>query len=342
MFQNLFRFRKVNHPWNDSALEFFFENLPVLLRHKEAILKNEDLYFTVVPGARAMNYRACLGDLVQLYDENGAWKINTGGLFPETLYIFHVSGSPFSGQNRAAGWNPQAKQIGFYSFNSLNEGVSPLSELQRKENLPEFDQDSEIPDVLKTFLHSFEIYGSSFCATKKQERNQSLKEKLRMQMEMTKAAIADYEEHYQKLEEAIAHCTDDRDKAFMLKNWQKLLSIHHKYHPQLFEQIVVSCFDIYNRKSKWGRMSGKKSILLSDLLDKWDNGFCYRGCPIVSVDHTTVGTEQIKLVCITSDGKLKTVQPENGESYLGFVFNRPECPKWSNRAVSDLYIKSKE
>lgn len=46
--------------------------------------------------------------------------------------------------------------------------------------------------------------------------------------------IRELEAEREKLDVEIIHCTDEEDKAFILKNRKKLLSIYRKYHPEFF------------------------------------------------------------------------------------------------------------
>lgn len=170
------------------------------------------------------------------------------------------------------------------------------------------------------------------------------KKDLIRQQQSVATEIRELNVRYDLLDQTIAHCTDERDKEYMRAHWQKLLSIYRKYRPKLFERIIVFCFELYTFKCKYGCSSGKRAIRLSDLLDKWDNGFCWRGLPVIAVTHVPLHFSQpagVTIVCMDTDGTLKTVCPENGSTYIDFVSQLPKCPAWSERSVSDLKTRMK-
>ena len=171
-----------------------------------------------------------------------------------------------------------------------------------------------------------------------------LKRDMIKELEEKKERIRELRFECSVLEDTLCHYTDERDKKFILRHWQKLLHLYTKYHPKLFEHIVVSCFELYEWSCKWGCARGKRSILLSDLLEMWAKGFRYREMPVVCVRNMLSyhqGTTERQLVCITRDGKLTTVCPNDeprGDmpAYEDFVRNLPKCPAWSNISVSDF------
>lgn len=170
------------------------------------------------------------------------------------------------------------------------------------------------------------------------------KKDLIRQLEETKGRIKDLEHQQSALESRIRHYTDKKDEKFILKHWQKLLYLYQKYHPRIFESIVVSCFDFYILECKWGINDGKCAVRLSDLLEKWSNGCTYEEMPVVKVvkrvsPYRKNVTELI--VYITPDGALRTTTCYDGtQKYIDFLRYWPECPAWSERSVSDFKFNS--
>lgn len=166
------------------------------------------------------------------------------------------------------------------------------------------------------------------------------KKDLIRQLEETKGRIKDLEHRQSELESLIRNRTDKKDENFILTHWQKLLYLYQKYHPKIFESIVVSCFEFYRLESKWGFNNGKRPVRLSDLLEKWSNGCLYEGMPVVTVvkrvsPYRKTVTEL--LVYITPDGALRTTTCYGGtKKYIDFLRYWPECPAWSERSVSDF------
>ena len=169
--------------------------------------------------------------------------------------------------------------------------------------------------------------------------NFATKKELISQLNETKAQIKELSYKQDNLEHRIQHYTEDQDRKFILKNWQKLLYLYKKYHPKIFEKIVVSCFEFYSLKSKYGINDGKISVRLSDLLEKWSRGCSYKGMPVLSVHRLYSyyqGTSETLLIYITPHGKLKTVYRDDIKKYIEFLRYWPECPAWSEIAVSDF------
>ena len=174
--------------------------------------------------------------------------------------------------------------------------------------------------------------------------NFATKKELISQLSETKAQIEELSRKQNDLECRIQHYTEDRDRKFILKHWQKLLDLYKKHHPKIFEKIVVSCFEFYRLESKWGKNNGKISVRLSDLLEKWSSGCSYKGMPVLSVHRLYSyyqGTSETLLIYITPHGKLKTVYRDDIKKYIEFLRYWPECPAWSEIAVSDFKFDSR-
>ena len=169
------------------------------------------------------------------------------------------------------------------------------------------------------------------------------KKDLIRQLDETKALIEELDYKRVLLESEIRHYTDKKDKKFILKHWQKLLYLYQKYHPKIFERIVVSCFEFHRSYSKWGGGGGMRTVRLSDLLEKWSNGCMYEGMPVISFRRLYFyhqGKSKIEIDCITPQGKRKTIYQGKIGDYEYFLQEWPECPSWSERSVSDFKFNS--
>lgn len=147
--------------------------------------------------------------------------------------------------------------------------------------------------------------------------------------------IRELEAEREKLDVEIIHCTDEEDKAFILKNRKKLLSMYRKYHPEFFKKFVVSCFQLHIQWVKWCSPVRRSNILLYDLLKIWDEGFVYKGNPVVSVEiNFSVPIIQF----INENNVIEAVREPNVEKYRNILEKLPPCPQWTERSVSDLVI----
>lgn len=170
------------------------------------------------------------------------------------------------------------------------------------------------------------------------------KKDLIRQLDETKALIEELDYKRVLLEGDIRHYTDEQDEKFILKHWQKLLYLHQKYHPKIFEEIVVSCFEFYRSESKWCRGGRKRTVRLSDLLEKWSNGCMYEGMPVISFRQLYLyhqGKTKVEIICITPDGERKTICRDGLGIYESFLREWPKCPEWSERSVSDFKFDSR-
>ena len=170
------------------------------------------------------------------------------------------------------------------------------------------------------------------------------KKDLIRQLDETKAQIEELNRKRAILENDIRHYTDKKDEKFILKNWQKLLYLYQKYHPKIFESIVVSCFEFHISYSKWGGGGdGKLTVRLSDLLEKWSSGCMYEGMPVISYRRFYFyheGKSKTEIDCITPQGKRKAIYQGKIGDYEDFLREWPECPSWSVRSVSDFKFNS--
>ena len=147
--------------------------------------------------------------------------------------------------------------------------------------------------------------------------------------------IRELEAEREKLDVEIIHCTDEEDKAFIIKNRKKLLSIYRKYHPDFFKKFVVSCFQLRIQWVKWNPPVRRSNILLYDLLKIWDEGFVYKGNPVVSVEiNFSVPIIQF----INENNVIESVREPNIEKYRNILEKLPPYPQWTERSVSDLVI----
>lgn len=169
------------------------------------------------------------------------------------------------------------------------------------------------------------------------------KKDLIRELDETKALIEELDHKRIELEARIRHYTDKKDEKFILKHWQKLLYLYQKYHPKIFERIVVSCFEFHISYSKYGGGGGKPTVRLSDLLEKWSSGCMYEGMPVLSFRRLYFyheGKTKIEIDCITPHGKRKTICQGAIGVYEDFLRYWPECPAWSERSVSDFKFNS--
>lgn len=169
------------------------------------------------------------------------------------------------------------------------------------------------------------------------------KKDLIRELDETKALIEELDHKRIELEARIRHYTDKKDEKFILKHWQKLLYLYQKYHPKIFERIVVSCFEFHISYSKYGGGGGKPTVRLSDLLEKWSSGCMYEGMPVLSFRRLYFyheGKTKIEIDCITPHGKRKTICQGAIGVYEDFLRYWPECPSWSERSVSDFKFNS--
>ena len=148
-----------------AAIEFFFRHLSDFLRYKDAILKS-GVGFLPIFGAGATGLYmgdepALLGDLVQLYDDGGAWKIQKGD---ELIYLIHIGGSPLSGSNHCFGWNARAKKTETFSLDRFSDGYVPLRRLHQRENAPnaDFAENTDIPAELNDLCAQLARYADDF------------------------------------------------------------------------------------------------------------------------------------------------------------------------------------
>mgnify|MGYP000756342266 CR=1 FL=1 len=156
---------RIDPPKRDlDAIKFFFENLSEFLKYKDVILKSKKLYFMVIFGAGTSGLyigdkMAFLGDLVQLYDDGGAWKINRNG---KTFYLFHASGSPLSGGNVCFGWNDEKMKTATFSIDRFMNALEPLGRLHSEKNMPVFSEDVDIPVEMKLLYNKLTDYAVAF------------------------------------------------------------------------------------------------------------------------------------------------------------------------------------
>ena len=169
------------------------------------------------------------------------------------------------------------------------------------------------------------------------------KKDLIRELDETKALIEELDHKRIELEARIRHYTDKKDEKFILKHWPKLLYLYQRYHPKIFERIVVSCFEFHISYSKYGGGGGKPTVRLSDLLEKWSSGCMYEGMPVLSFRRLYFyheGKTKIEIDCITPHGKRKTICQGAIGVYEDFLRYWPECPSWSERSVSDFKFNS--
>lgn len=123
---------------DESGLEMLFDNLDLILKHKDLILSDQDFYSIKIKGIGAGGcyiggVNLLLGDLLTLW-EYGKWH-------KDNKYYFYVIGSPLSGSNSASFYDIKERKIkrernvipwgvlGFRAFNYVQHGsFSPQDE----------------------------------------------------------------------------------------------------------------------------------------------------------------------------------------------------------------------
>lgn len=151
-----------------------------------------------------------------------------------------------------------------------------------------------------------------------------------------KASIVSLEAQLKDLKNDIYRLSDEDDKRFIIENWQKLLRMQQKFHPDAFKQIIVSCFPIKTMicycigGSRW-------NVRLADLLDAWSNGFVFNGKPVIELllrNNCKPEVSYIDEHCITS----KCISYEEASKLREICDKIPTCDEYGITSGSDIIL----
>ena len=81
---------------------------------------------------------------------------------------------------------------------------------------------------------------------------------------------------------------NEKDEQTIIKNYDKLMRLYNKKHPELYDKIIVSCFPIRTHVC-CGCGGSMDRLTLSMLLKLWSNGYTYEGKPIINITTTNSG-----------------------------------------------------
>ena len=156
------------------------------------------------------------------------------------------------------------------------------------------------------------------------------------QLNEIKLTIVSLKAKLKNLENEICHMTDEDDKQFLIENWQKLLRMQQKFRPDVFKQIIVSCFPI--KTTICCCMGGSRwNVRLADLLDAWSKGFVLNGKPVIELLLRNNCQPKVSFIdehCIAS----KCISYEEASKLREICDKIPTCEKYSRTSVSDLKL----
>ena len=156
------------------------------------------------------------------------------------------------------------------------------------------------------------------------------------QLNEIKLTIVLLEAKLKDLENEICHMTDEDDKRFLIENWQKLLRIQQKFRPDIFKQIIVSCFPIKTMicycigGSRW-------NVRLADLLDAWSNGFTFNGKPVIELMLRNNCEPEVSFIdehCILSE----SVSYEEASKLREMCDKIPTCDEYGRPSAPDIIL----
>lgn len=151
-----------------------------------------------------------------------------------------------------------------------------------------------------------------------------------------KASIVSLEAQLKDLENDIYRLADEDDKRFLIENWQKLLRMQQKFRPDVFKQIIVSCFPIKTMicycigGSRW-------NVRLADLLDAWANGFAFDGKPVIELLLRNNCEPEVSFIdehCLTS----KCISYEETSKLREICDKILTCDEYGRTSVSDIIL----
>ncbi len=155
----------------------------------------------------------------------------------------------------------------------------------------------------------------------------------------TEKKIEDLNRRLKALKKEIVHSSDDEDRRYILEHWKMLVGMHRSNHlASRGRGVIISCFPLYSRRSEYGVFE-KSNVKLVNLLELWEDGFTFRGKPVVSVEkrysETFVGF-------INDDHVIETVSGVNVNAYCAMLSELPPCPEWSRLSVvGNMYAERK-
>ena len=139
-----------------ESITCLFNNLDLILSHRDEILSNENLRNIYIPGMFVAGlyvggHKLCLGDMLNLWDKT-EWC--SGGRF-----YYSIIGTPLSGMNTAHWYNTENKQFESGTYNNGNLSflglALPAFQYMKQQKLNGNRQNSSwsIFDLIKSFSH---------------------------------------------------------------------------------------------------------------------------------------------------------------------------------------------